>query len=94
MKKKNKIIAIVQARLTQRLPNKVLKKVKKQTIIEILYKRLKKSKKLNEIVIAIPDDKANKKLGTFLKNKKIKVFGSKYNVLNRCYKAVRNLMLT
>tara|TARA_B100000401_G_C52581132_1_gene612634 strand:+ start:374 stop:622 length:249 start_codon:yes stop_codon:yes gene_type:complete len=75
MKKKNKIIAIVQARLdSTRLPNKVLKKVKKQTIIEILYKRLKKSKKLNEIVIAIPDDKANKKLGTFLKNKKIKVF--------------------
>ena len=63
MKKKNKIIAIVQARLdSTRLPNKVLKKVKKQTIIEILYKRLKKSKKLNEIVIAIPDDKANKKL--------------------------------
>ena len=91
MKKKNKIIAIVQARLdSTRLPNKVLKKVKKQTIIEILYKRLKKSKKLNEIVIAIPDDKANKKLGTFLKNKKIKVFfGSKYNVLNRYYKAAK-----
>ena len=68
----------------------MLKKVKKQTIIEILYKRLKKSKKLNEIVIAIPDDKANKKLGTFLKNKKIKVFfGSKYNVLNRYYKAAK-----
>ena len=43
---KMKVVAIVQARLdSSRLPRKVLMKVKKLTLLEILYKRLLKSKK-------------------------------------------------
>jgi glutamate-1-semialdehyde 2,1-aminomutase len=90
MKKQN-ILAIIQARVDSvRFPGKVLKKVKKLSIIEILHKRLSKSKMISKIVVAIPSDKSNQKLGLFLKNKKIKVFkGNKGNVLHRYYSAAK-----
>ena len=53
-----KILAIVQARLTsKRFPNKVLKKIKNKTLLQILLKRLKMSKKIDKIVVAIPKNK-------------------------------------
>ena len=68
---KMKVVAIVQARLdSSRLPRKVLMKVKKLTLLEILYKRLLKSKKINKIIFAIPGDKVNRELASFLKKKK------------------------
>ena len=54
-----------------RLPRKVLMKVKKLTLLEILYKRLLKSKKINKIIFAIPGDKVNRELASFLKKKKL-----------------------
>ena len=63
---KMKVVAIVQARLdSSRLPRKVLMKVKKLTLLEILYKRLLKSKKINKIIFAIPGDKVNRDLFHF-----------------------------
>ena len=87
--KKNKIIAIIQARQTsKRFPNKVIKKISKNTLIEILIKRLKKSKKINKIIFAIPKNKNQNKLRIKLKQKKIEFFeGSENNVLDRYYKA-------
>ena len=71
MVKKNKIVAIVQARLTStRFPNKVIKKIGKFTIIELVYKRLKLSKYLDDIVFTIPDNLENKDLELFLTKKK------------------------
>ena len=48
--KKNKIVAIVQARCGSiRLPNKIMKKIDGIPSIELLYNRLKLSKELNII---------------------------------------------
>ena len=52
------MIAIIQARIdSTRFPRKVLKKIAKKSLIEIVYKRLKKLKKIKKIVVCIPDDK-------------------------------------
>ena len=86
--KKNNIIAIIQARQTsKRFPNKVLKKIGKDTLIEIVVKRLKKSKKINKIIVAIPKNSKQRNLKSILKKKKIEFFeGSEKNVLDRYYK--------
>ncbi len=89
MVKKLKISVIVQARLdSSRLPEKILKKIKSLTIIELLIKRLRRSKKISNIIFAIPSDKKNNKLAKYLKKLSINVYrGKKYNVLDRYYKA-------
>ena len=57
----NKTVAIIQARLTSsRFPNKVLQKIGKKTLIEILLNRLKNSKELDQIILAVPNNKKNK----------------------------------
>ena len=91
MVKKNKIVAIVQARLTStRFPNKVIKKIGKFTIIELVYKRLKLSKYLDDIVFTIPDNLENKNLELFLTKKKINyIKGSENNVASRYLKAAK-----
>ncbi len=80
-----KNIVIIQARLnSNRLPNKVLKKIGNYSCLEILIKRLKKSKLVDRVIIA-----SNKKS---LKIKKIFskfnvdfFFGNDENVLKRYY---------
>ena len=58
-----KIIAIVQSRTTStRFPNKVLSKIGKDTVTELVIKRLKKSKLINDIVFTIPSNFKNNKL--------------------------------
>ena len=82
----NKVIAIVQARLTStRYPSKILEKIGKITILEFLIKRLKKSKSIDKIIIAIPKDKKNFLIKKHIK--KTEIFeGSENNVLDRFYK--------
>ena len=64
----NSATIIIQARITSnRLKNKVLKKINGKTIIEIMISRLKLSKFYKSIIVAIP------------KNKKIKELNSKYH---------------
>ena len=54
---------IIQARITSnRLKQKVLKKISGKTIIEIMISRLKLSKFYNSIIVAIPSNKENLKL--------------------------------
>lgn len=91
MVKKNKIIAVVQARLgSRRFPKKILKKIGNKTIIEIINSRLKKSKYLDDIIYAIPTKE--KKLFLYLNSLDIKIFrGSENNVLDRIYKSARFL---
>ena len=88
MVKNLNITAIVQARVTSvRYPGKVLKKIKKKSLVEILYLRLKKSKYIKKIIFAIPKRKEEIKLKKLLTKKKINFFeGSKYDVLDRYYK--------
>ena len=47
------IIAILQARYSSsRLVGKVLKKIKKKTILELVYDNVKKTKEINKVIIA------------------------------------------
>ena len=81
-----KVTAIVQARLTSsRLPNKVLEKISKYSIIELIFLRLKKAKQLANIVFAIPDNVQNDPLFNYLtKELNANVFrGSEEDVLSR-----------
>ena len=66
-----KIVCIIQARLgSSRFPNKIMKEINGQKIIEIIYRRLKKSKLIDKIIVAIPNTKKDDELNDFLINKK------------------------
>ena len=83
-----KNLAIVQARIgSTRLPFKVLKKIGRKSVIEILLDRLLESKKTDKVIVAIPK-KNNSVLKKLLIKNKINFFaGSEKNVLERYYKA-------
>lgn len=80
-----KIAAIIEARSNStRLPNKVLLKINKKTILEHLIKRIKKSKYLNDIIIATTINKIDDSIVKIAKNLKVKFFrGDEHNVLKR-----------
>lgn len=87
----NSATIIIQARITSnRLKNKVLKKINGKTIIEIMISRLKLSKFYKSIIVAIPKNKQNLKLYKFLKKKGINVqTGDENNVLDRYYQIAK-----
>jgi len=86
-----KVVAIVQARLgSTRFPEKVLKKILNKPMLIILLKRLSLAKTLNKIIVAIPKNKKNNKLGALIKKNKFSCFrGSELNVLERYYKTAK-----
>ena len=62
---------IIQARYdSTRLPGKVLKKIGKYTVLNILIKRLSKLNKNFKIVVATGTNKNDDKISEFLKKKK------------------------
>ena len=62
----NNLHVIIQARITSsRFPNKILKKIKNKTIIEIMMLRLKKFNYYKNIIIAIINTKKNNRLNNF-----------------------------
>ena len=70
-----KVVATIQARYSsKRFPGKVLKKIGKKTILEILVERLKKSKYINKIYISTSRNKSNIKLINFNNNSKQFIF--------------------
>ena len=70
-----KVLVIIQARLgSTRLPNKVLKKIGKKTVIEMIVDRISKSKNIDNLVVATTDKSIDKKLHKFIRDKNIKVF--------------------
>ena len=83
-----KIIAVVQSRTTStRFPNKVLSKIGKNTVTQLVYKRLKKSKLINDIAFTIPSNFKNNKLFQHLKKLNVNIFrGSESNVLDRYFR--------
>tara|TARA_B100000787_G_C16153399_1_gene277710 strand:- start:477 stop:1250 length:774 start_codon:yes stop_codon:yes gene_type:complete len=82
---------IIQAHMSsRRLPNKVLKKYKEYSILDILIKRLKKSKKIKKIIIATSKNKKDIKIVDYCKKNKILYYrGPEYDVLERYYKAAK-----
>ena len=72
LKKKMKVIATIEARMgSSRLPGKVMKKLGKYYLLEILIKRLKKSKLLDDIVVATTKNVKDDKIVNFLIKNKI-----------------------
>jgi glutamate-1-semialdehyde 2,1-aminomutase len=87
--KRNKVLAIIQARHdSKRFPGKVLKKINNQSILEIIIKRLNKCHNISKIIVACSDNKNDIKIINLCKKLKIDYFiGSESNVLERFYKA-------
>ena len=83
-------IIIQEHMSSRRLPNKVLKKYKEYSILDILIKRLKKSKKIKKIIIATSKNKKDIKIVDYCKKNKILYYrGPEYDVLERYYKAAK-----
>ena len=81
-----KTAILIQARLSSsRLPNKMLEKIKGNTILlEYVYKRCKESKIVDDVVIITSDEKSDDKLVDCCLKSDIKVFrGSLNDVLFR-----------
>lgn len=76
---------IIQARTgSKRFPNKVLKKIRNTTLLEILIKRIKKGKVTNKIIVATSNLKRDTKIINLCKKNKIDYFqGSERNLLKR-----------
>ena len=83
--KENKIICIVQARMSsKRLPGKILKEINGKTCIERVLERISKSKNIDEIWVATSLDKNDNELFNFLKNTKFNIYrGSLNDVFSR-----------
>ena len=87
--KKNKVLAIIQARYeSTRFPGKVLKKINNKSILEIIIKRLSKSHNISKIIVACSNNKNDIKIINLCKKLKVDFFiGSEHDVLERFYKA-------
>jgi len=87
--KKPKIVATIEARMnSSRLPGKVMKKINKYPLLEILIKRVMRSKLTDHVVVATTTSKKDDEIVNFLKKKKISFFrGSEKNVTLRVIKA-------
>ncbi len=73
--KKLKIIATIEARMkSTRLPGKVMKKLGKYSVLDVLIKRLKKSKYLDDIVVATTTNHEDNKIINLLKKRSINFF--------------------
>ena len=87
-----KVILITQARVgSTRLPNKVLKKIKGKTLLEIHIERIKKSKLIDKIIIATTTETNDNIICDIAKKNSVFYFkGSENDVLDRFYQAVKN----
>jgi spore coat polysaccharide biosynthesis protein SpsF len=89
MANKNKIVAIIQARIhSSRLPNKMFLNLHGHPICEWVYRRVKMSKKIDQLVFALPDTEGNNTFAWYLKSIGADVFrGSESDVVERFYLA-------
>ncbi len=88
MKEQKNFSVIIEARMgSKRLPKKVMFKVGKKTMIQIMIKRLKLSKNIKEIIVATTRNKKDDVLAKHVKNISKVYRGSENNVLQRVIKA-------
>jgi spore coat polysaccharide biosynthesis protein SpsF (cytidylyltransferase family) len=87
-----KIVIVTQARTgSTRLPNKILKTINNETLLEIHLKRLEKSKLTSEIIVATTDKKEDDLIELVAKKMNLHFFrGSEHDVLDRFYQATKN----
>lgn len=84
-----KIAAIVQARMgSTRLPGKVMKELKGESVLSHVIQRLKQAKLIDEIIIATTTDSKDDIIEKETRRNGVKVFrGSEKDVLSRYYEA-------
>ena len=84
-----KIIAITQARVgSTRLPEKVLKKINRKSILQIHLERIINSKLINKLIVATTNEKNSFKIIEICNNLGVEYFcGDTNNVLDRFYNA-------
>tara|TARA_S200000501_G_scaffold377330_2_gene435323 strand:+ start:1645 stop:2382 length:738 start_codon:yes stop_codon:yes gene_type:complete len=82
-----KFDVIIQARMeSERLPGKVLLKIKKKPILQYMIERIKKFNNINKIIIATTIKKKDDQIVKFCKYNNIYFYrGSEKNVLKRIY---------
>lgn len=87
------VVAIVQARMgSTRLPGKVLKDVVGRPVLWHIVNRLRAAKLVDKVVIAAPDNDANKPIIKFAQENNIDYYaGSELDLLDRIYQAARKL---
>lgn len=83
------VLAITQARLgSTRLPRKILKTIKGETLLDIHLKRIQQSTKIDEILVATTTNTSDTSVVSIAKNHNALYFrGSATNVLDRFYQA-------
>lgn len=88
---KKMIGIIIQARTgSKRLPNKVIKKIEKRTVLEHVIERVKKVENCSNVILATTDKKEDNILEKIAKKMDIAVFrGSENDVLDRYYKTAK-----
>ena len=87
-----KIIAVTQARYgSTRLPAKVLKKVGKDTLLDIHLQRILASKKISKLIVATTNEIGSKEIVHIAANNGVSAYcGSINDVLERFYFAVKD----
>ena len=93
--KKNKVGIIIQARMgSQRLPGKVMRKIKNKPILYYMLKQIKRSSFHDIIIVATSKKKENDIIRNFCKKNKINCFsGSEYNLVNRYFLAAKKYQI-
>ncbi|WBX76169.1 glycosyltransferase family protein [Tenacibaculum ovolyticum] len=86
-----KITAITQARTgSTRLPNKIMKKIKGKTLLNIHIDRIKKANKIDNIIIATTNNADDDVVEELAKDLNVKCYrGNEDDVLDRFYQAVK-----
>ena len=89
MNQNNKIVAIIQARMTSsRMPGKVLKEIAGIPMIAHVINRVTKAKLVDQTIIATTDDPADNLIEEFCNERRIACFrGHPFDVLDRYYQA-------
>jgi spore coat polysaccharide biosynthesis protein SpsF len=86
-----KIVCIIQARMgSTRLPGKVIKKIKGETILYYVVERVKQSKLINQIIVATTTKQEDDVIVEEAERVKVSSFrGSEEDVLSRYYHAAK-----
>jgi spore coat polysaccharide biosynthesis protein SpsF len=86
-----KVDVIVEARSkSKRFPNKVLKKIGKKKVLEIMIDRLKNIEGINDIIVATTRNKEDEEIIKIAKKKNVKFYkGSENDVLKRVLLAAK-----
>lgn len=87
-----KILAITQARMgSSRLPNKVLKKIGRKSLLEIHLQRIRQSKRISQLVVATTLKSQDIAIVNLANSLEVATYrGSENDVLDRFYQAAKD----